>query len=289
MENPLCDKPVASCASTKYMTAAMALALAFACTGASAAAPVNESYAGRAAWVYAPAQMPPMGSRALVVVLHGGLGNAERLAAGKIESALNMNAVADAGGFLVVYLSGTPVARFLGADKLGWNAGACCGQPAEKNVDDVAYIRGAVDAIAQRYGVDRSRIYGVGHSNGAMMTQRMVCETPLYASAVAISGPLESGAPSCPAARGKQLMAIHGADDQNVPIVGGRGKKGLARVDFVSQAATRDVWLKSGATYDLHIVAGAEHSVDSINTQLLARESQTLAQKIARFLGLLEK
>lgn len=253
---------------------------------ASAAEPLVESSAGRTALVYAPTKLPAFGSRALVVVLHGGLGNAQRLASGRIESALNLNTVADAGGFVVAYLNGTPVARFMGADKLGWNAGACCGQPVEKNTDDVGYIRRAVEDIAQRYGVDRSRIFGVGHSNGAMMTQRVMCETTLYAAAVPISGPLESGATRCPQARGKRILAIHGADDQNVPITGGRGK-GMARVDFTSEAATARVWQDSGAVYDLHIVPGAEHSVDSISAQLQKQESQTLAEKIARFLGLL--
>ncbi|MBK6591685.1 MAG: hypothetical protein IPG23_02565 [Burkholderiales bacterium] len=229
-----------------------------------------------------------MGRRALVVVLHGGLGNAERLASARIESALNMNAVADQGGFVVAYLSGTPVARMLGPDKLGWNAGACCGLPAENKVDDVAYLRSAVGEIAAKYGVDPARIFGVGHSNGAMLTQRMVCETTLYAAAVAVSGGLESGASHCPAAHGKRIMAIHGADDTNVPVAGGRGK-GLARVDFASQAATAKVWQDSGALYDLRIVAGADHSVQSISRQLLRAESQNLAQTMARFFGLLER
>lgn len=255
--------------------------------GVSAAQMVTETYAGREAWVHAPASLPAWGTRALVVVLHGGLGNAERIANGRSESAMNMNAVADQGGFIVAYLNGTPVARFLGADKLGWNAGACCGQPVEQKVDDVGYIRAAADGIAAKYGVDRSRIFGVGHSNGAMMTQRMMCETPLFAAAVPIAGGLESGAPSCIAARGKRIMAIHGADDQNVPVGGGRGK-GLARVDFVSEAATASVWAGSGAVYDLHIVKGAGHSVDGISAQLVSMEAVTLGQKIARFFGLLE-
>lgn len=255
---------------------------------ASASQMVTETVAGRAAWVYTPANLPAWGTRALVVVLHGGLGNAQRIAAGRSESALNMNAVADQGGFMVAYLNGTPVARFLGADKLGWNAGACCGQPVEQKIDDVGYIRAAVEEIVAKHGVDRSRIFGVGHSNGAMMTQRVMCETTVFAAAVPIAGGLESGAPTCTAARGKRIMAIHGADDQNVPVGGGRGNKGLARVDFVSEAATARVWQDSGAVYDLHIIQGADHSVDAISAQLVKIESVTLGQKIARFFGLLQ-
>ena len=268
--------------------ALFALACLWAMPGAAAAQPVPEVFSGRMAYIYTPANLPAVGSRALVVVLHGGLGNAERLASARIESALNMNAVAEQGGFVVAYLSGTPVARMLGPDKLGWNAGACCGQPAENKVDDVTYLRSAVGEIAAKYGVDPARIFGVGHSNGAMLTQRMVCETTLYAAAVAVSGGLESGASHCPAAHGKRIMAIHGADDTNVPITGGRGK-GLARVDFASQANTAKVWQDSGALYDLRIVTGADHSVQSISRQLLRADSQNLAQTMARFLGLPER
>ncbi len=264
----------------------LVLSIGAVASAAGAAQPVPETYAGRSAYIYIPAGLPAFGSRAMVVVLHGGLGNAQRLAQGRVESALNMNAVADEGGFVVAYLNGTPVARVLGADKLGWNAGACCGQPAEKQVDDVGYLRVAVDEIATRHGVDRARVFGLGHSNGAMQTQRVVCETHLYAAAVPVSGGLESGARHCPPGRGKRILAIHGQDDRNVPVAGGRGK-GLARVDFVSQAATAKVWQESGAQYDLHIIAGADHSVESINTQLLKTESQSLAQKTARFFGLL--
>jgi poly(3-hydroxybutyrate) depolymerase len=259
---------------------------ALVCFGACAGQLSTDSYAGRSAIVYTPTKLPAFGTRALVVVLHGGLGNAQRIASERSESALNMNGQAEQGGFVVAYLNGTPVTRILGTDKLGWNAGNCCGVPAQKKVDDVAYIQQAVDGIAARYGIERSRIFGVGHSNGAMMTQRVMCETSLYAAAVPISGPLDTGAPSCPLARGKHLMAIHGADDQNVPIGGGRGTKGLSRTDFVSEAATAQVWQASGAVYDLQIVRGADHSIDTLNAQILKTESQTLAQKVARFLGL---
>ena len=153
--------------------------------------------------------------------------------------------------------------------------------------DAVVHVPSTVAEIATRYGVDRSRVFGMGHSNGAMLTQRVMCETSVYAAAVPISGGLENGASSCPTARGKRIMAIHGADDQNVPVAGGRGAKGLSRVAFNSETATAQVWKDSGAEYDLQIIPGASHGVDSINAQLVKTQSQSLAQKIARFFGLL--
>jgi polyhydroxybutyrate depolymerase len=247
----------------------------------------TETYEGRTALIYAPTTLPAIGNRALVVVLHGGLGNAQRIAGRQSESALNMDAVADSAGFVVAYLNGTPVTRLLGSDKLGWNAGKCCGQPAEKKVDDVAYLQASIKAIATQYGVGQNKIYGVGHSNGAMMMQRMMCETSLFAAAVAISGALENNATNCPLARGKRLMAIHGDADQNVPIIGGKGSKGISGTSYASEAATAEVWQRSGATYDTRFIKGANHSTENINMRLVETESTTLVQKIAQFFGLM--
>lgn len=262
------------------------IALAAASALCAVAQTRNETVAGREAVIYLPSQLPASGTRALLVVLHGGLGNAQRIAAQQSESALNLNAVAEENGFVVAYLNGTPVARMLGAQRLGWNAGTCCGLPAEKRVDDVAYIQAAVTQLAGQYGVERSRVFGLGHSNGAMMTQRLLCETSLYAAAVSVSGTLENGMASCPAAQGKHLLALHGIDDQNVPIAGGKGSKGLSHVSFASQAATAKVWQASGAAYDLQVIQGADHSVEHIDAQIRRAEGQSLGQKVARYLGL---
>jgi polyhydroxybutyrate depolymerase len=249
---------------------------------------VTDSYGGRDMIVYVPAQLPPAGSRPLVVVLHGGLGNAQRIAGQQAESGLNMNAVADKGGFVVAYLNGTPVTRNLGPRFLGWNAGGgCCGQSAANNIDDVGYIRGAVGYLAARYGVDLARVYGIGHSNGAMMTLRIMCETRLYAAGVAISGPLNLDVLTCPAARGDRILAIHGADDQNVPIAGGRGK-GLSQTPFSSEDRSRQVFVSSGATYTLQIVPGADHFLDHILAAIQQTEHVSIAEKSARFFGILK-
>jgi polyhydroxybutyrate depolymerase len=268
------------------LTGALTAFLLLAWHGLSAADTVTETLAGRSAILYLPAKLPAPGSRSLVVVLHGGMGNAERIAQRRSESGLNMNGVAEEGGFVVAYLNGTRVARALGPNMLGWNAGGCCGLPAESGVDDVAYLQQAVGEIATRYGIDHKRVFGIGHSNGAMMTQRVHCETGLFAAAVAVSGGLETGATQCPAGQGKRIMAIHGALDRNVPLEGGQGK-GLARVAFRSQAAAAQVWQRSGVPYELQVIAAADHAVGNIDAQIQKTESQTLAQKMAHFFGLL--
>jgi polyhydroxybutyrate depolymerase len=279
---------MASLLSDRWRLAAFALLfLGLGWTPAWAAGTITDSYGGRDMLVYVPAQLPPAGSRALVVVLHGGLGNAERIASQQAESGLNMNAVAEKNGFVVAYLNGTPVTRRLGPSFLGWNAGGgCCGQSAANNIDDVAYIKGAVGYLAAKYGVDRAQVYGIGHSNGAMMTMRILCETRLYAAGVAISGPLNLEVSTCPAARGERILAIHGAEDQNVPITGGRGK-GLSDTPFSSEARSGQVLTSSGAIYRLQIVPGADHFLDHIGSVIQKTEGVSIAEKSAGFFGIL--
>jgi poly(3-hydroxybutyrate) depolymerase len=247
----------------------------------------QDHYEGRSFIVYVPARLPPQGTRSLVVVLHGGLGNAQRIESGQSESGLNLDAVAEKAGFIVAYLNGTPVTRRFGADKLGWNAGGgCCGQPAEHNVDDVRYIRSIVARLIPQYGIDQGRIFGIGHSNGGMMTQRVMCETGLYAADISISGPLNLESANCSAARGKRILAIHGAEDANVPIAGGRGTQGISQAVYNSEERTRRTFLTSGASYDLLVVKGADHRLDHIEQAIQQAEGQSIAEKAAKFFGL---
>lgn len=270
----------------RFLGSLAATVLALIAPGLAQAGATTESYGGRSLIVYAPAKLPPAGERALVIVLHGGLGNAQHIEAGRAESGLNMDAVAEKDGFVVAYLNGTPVTRRLGGAFLGWNAGGgCCGMSAENNVDDVAYITGAVRFLEQKYGVDPKRVFSMGHSNGAMMTQRLVCESDLLAAGIAISGPLNLPVERCAHGQGKRILALHGEEDVNVPPAGGNGR-GLAGVAFVSEARSREVMTRSGVTYDLQMVPGADHFLNHIDDAIHKAEGQSIAEKAARYFGL---
>ncbi len=260
--------------------------IAFAPT-ARAAGVERPDFGGRTMIVYVPASLPPTGARPLVVVLHGGLGNADRIYAGGAEKGLNLNALADKDGFIVVYLNGTSVTKMMGPQFKGWNAGGgCCGVPSAENVDDVGYIGRAVGYLADHYGVDRTRVFAIGHSNGAIMAQRMACETDVFAAIVAVSGPLNLHIETCPKGRGRRILAIHGAQDQNVPIQGGVGTKGVSGVDFRSEAASRRTWEASGAVYSLDLVQGADHMLGNIDAAMVKAEGVTVGQKAVAFFGL---
>jgi polyhydroxybutyrate depolymerase len=258
-----------------------------ACNAQSNGQLIQDSFQDRAVTVFVPSQLPPLGQRSLVIVLHGGMGNAAMILGRHGENGLNFNEVASRDGFLVAYLNGTRAAKFFGPNNFAWNAGGgCCGLPARNNIDDVDYIKNTAAYLGQRYGIDARRIYGIGHSNGAMMTLRVACETGLYAAAISISGPLNIETSVCPGVKGKSILSIHGADDDNVPITGGRGTKGIANVAFRSEDYTGQVMNASGAVYHLQVVAGADHMLDHIEGELQKTEGVSLAEKAVNFFRL---
>jgi polyhydroxybutyrate depolymerase len=160
----------------------------------------------------------------LVVVLHGGGGNGPAAA-----RQTRFNAEADRQGFMIAYPDGTdrarPVMALLGKKgSLTWNAGRCCGYAMDNQIDDVAFIRAMVDAIAHEFPIDRRRIYATGISNGAMMAYRLACEaSDIFAAVGSVSGPLVTNrcAPGNPVA----VIHVHGTDDGYVPEKGGVGPK----------------------------------------------------------------
>ena len=160
----------------------------------------------------------------VMIVLHGGLGNAEH-----IETSSEMNLVADTGPFIAVYPNGTGGIRKRIEDKRTWNAGNCCGLAVKKTIDDVKFIQKMIEDIALRYSIDRTRIYVTGISNGAMMAYRLACEIPeRLAAIVPISGTMAID--SCEKGKDVPVMHIHGELDDNVPYSGGSGRRSVAGV-----------------------------------------------------------
>ena len=166
-----------------------------------------------------------------------------------------------------------------------WNAGECCGKSAAKNIDDVGYLTSAIGHLAEEYGVDRNKIFGVGHSNGAMMTERMMCQTGIYTAAVPISGPLMMNTENCSAAKGRRIMAIHGADDQNVPVAGGKGVKGISKAVLKSESETQCIFERSGVSFNLIVVPNADHSPKNIRDSM-EQSGTPMQEKIVDFFGL---
>lgn len=151
------------------------------------------------------------GARPLVVVFHGGGGNAQNAMA-----MTGFNTVADREGFVVAYANGTGRAKDV---LLTFNAGNCCGYALEQKVDDVAYTRAMVAAIEGELPIDRKRVYVTGMSNGGMMAYRLACEmADVFAAAAPVAGALNV---PCAPAQPISLVAYHGTADRNVQYDGG--------------------------------------------------------------------
>lgn len=247
---------------------------------------ITDNYEGREILVHVATNAPPA-NRALVIVLHGGMGNANHIFSILGEQ---LNGAANEGGFVVAYLNGSPATRRGENGHNAWNAGGgCCGQPFAKNIDDVAYISRAITYLADKYNVDKNKVSAIGHSNGAMMTQRLMCETDLLQSAIPISGPLMLHVKTCPKAGGKKILAIHGELDENVPINGGYGTKGVTNIKFAAQSQSKAVFEASGAEYTIDEVKGVDHSLAAIVDAVGKRQERNFGQEAALFLGLAPK
>lgn len=158
--------------------------------------------------VFAPPTVGAGGSSALVLLLHDAFGTAD-----SFREATQFDAAATAGDFIVAYpesLEGT------------WNGGFCCGRARADvdDVDDVRFLRAVIDEIEADYPVDRSRLYAVGASNGAIMAYRLACDLGDRLAAVAAVGgamvPDDCDRPGL-----LSVLAVHGSDDGHVPYDGG--------------------------------------------------------------------
>ncbi|HEX7364627.1 MAG TPA: PHB depolymerase family esterase [Dehalococcoidia bacterium] len=153
----------------------------------------------------------------LVIVLHGGGGNAEN-----IITTTDFSVKADATGFIVVYPNGT--GRFNTDRLLTWNAGNCCGYASDNNVDDVAFIRALIDDLLNRLAVDPSRIYASGISNGGMMCYLLACQLSDKIAAIApVSGAMEMD--NCYPTQPVSVIIFHGTADEHVLYYGGKPLK----------------------------------------------------------------
>jgi polyhydroxybutyrate depolymerase len=166
----------------------------------------------RAYYFYRPSGAS--GSVPLVIVYHGGQGDAS-----KIAGQTGFSEVADRNGFAVAYPESID----------HWNDGrdATAGFG-----DDVRFTRELIDELAQRDGIDRSRVYATGASNGGLMTIRVACE---LANDIAAFAPVAASFPDsymsrCKPARPVPIMIVHGSQDQLIPEEGATIPAGQRRL-----------------------------------------------------------
>jgi polyhydroxybutyrate depolymerase len=185
--------------------------------------PVRYRWSARTYLLHLPRNYHAQKAWPVVLVLHGAFGTA-----GRMERESGFSELADRAGFVVAYPNGIGLFGHL----QHWNAGHCCGLAEMERVNDVGFLRYVVHEVSSRVHIDRQRLYVVGYSNGAMLAYRFASENSESVAAVGVvAGSLGSsedqGRGRCwigPPRTGVPLIAIHGRDDETVPLAGGPGR-----------------------------------------------------------------
>ena len=169
-----------------------------------------------------------------IIALHGGGGSGQQC-----EKSYALTNWANKNGYIMVYPDGV---KKKGLIKLRtWNAGTCCGNASENNVNDVEFISLIIDDLVKNYFSDSEKIFVVGMSNGGMMAYKLACEIPnkirgiAVVSGTMVTNKVYNNLIPVP------ILHIHSINDKRVPVKGG---KGVFDYYFPSVDSVLSIWKK---------------------------------------------
>ena len=163
---------------------------------------------------------PPSSSRApLVLVLHGGGGNGQRIA-----EYTGWSSLAKANGFAATF-----------PDAMGGNwefASAVVGAPGNP---DLRFLNKLIATLVADGTADPRRVYITGLSRGGAMTYAMVCgKAQLFAAAApVITGAAADLVRTCRPFKPVPMLVMNGTADKLIPYDGGRGTGPTADVTLM--------------------------------------------------------
>lgn len=159
--------------------------------------------------LYVPTSYQKAKSVPLVVALHGGYGNGQRMA-----DLTSFNQVAEREGFIVVYPDGY---------QTSWADGRGTTAAEQAGINDVLFISRLVERLKTRYSIIPEQVYATGFSNGGYMSYRLACELPDTFAAVAPVGAnmVEAVAATCTPQRATPVLQMNGDSDPLTPYGGG--------------------------------------------------------------------
>ena len=182
----------------------------------------------RAYLVHVPPGYSSASPMPVVFAFHGGGGDMT------LQANTNYNFVgkADSAGFIAVFPNG--FSRLPSGKLATWNAGNCCAQARDRNVDDVGFVRALVAKVQTQLNVDRQRIYATGMSNGGMMSHRLACEmADTFAAIAPVAG--TDGTLQCTPSKPISVLHIHAKNDTHVLYNGGAGKDAFKDQSMVAE------------------------------------------------------
>lgn len=157
--------------------------------------------------VYVPRSHDRSKATPLVISMHG----AAMWPAAQMQVS-QWNRVADRHGFIVVYPSGTGLARHK-----AWRAGD------DSSLRDVRFIADLINTLSADFNIDAERIYADGLSNGAGMAFRVSCElSDRIAAAGMVASAVFLSWEGCAAPRPVPTIVVHGTADRFTGYHGGK-------------------------------------------------------------------
>jgi len=162
---------------------------------------------------YVPANLPR--NAPLLFAFHGSSSDAAYL---RTSTEYKFERLADQNGFVVVYPNGY---------QMSWND---CNQTAvlpakTAKIDDVSFVRALIAKFKTDHGVNPSRVFAMGWSNGGSMAYRLAFEIPDEIAAIAAvtaSVPTDDTFDCRVSGKPMPTLIINGTSDQLVPYEGGR-------------------------------------------------------------------
>lgn len=158
-----------------------------------------------------PSGLDPQKKYPLVIILHGGGGNARQM----IEFS----------GFLPLAQKEKFLALYPNGYEKGWHDGRIAPkvEAYARNVDDVKFMKTVIEQVESRFPVEPSRIFATGISNGAMMSIHLARKLSEKIRAIApVAGSIaENEVKGFMINQPVSVLVINGTDDKLVPYDGG--------------------------------------------------------------------
>lgn len=178
---------------------------------------INHGGLARSYLVHVPRSYDPATPTPLLMAFHGGGGNMRFQADDQHYGLISKS---ESAGFIAVFPNG--YSRFPEGRLATWNAGTCCAQARDKDIDDVGFVRAVVANVKRQLDVDARHIYATGMSNGGMLTYRLACElTDVFSGIAAVAA--TDNTRRCSPSRAIPVLEIHAGDDDHVLFNGGAG------------------------------------------------------------------
>lgn len=163
----------------------------------------------------------------LIIALHASPGTGATM-----RDVSDFDPAADSLGFIVVYPDATS----------DWAEGCGCSTADLDGVDDVGFMRALIDRLDDRWGIDRSRVFAVGFSQGGLFAHRVGCDAAAEFAGIGVVATTMSRPVSqaCDPSEPVAMILMAGTHDQLFPYAG--SAVDLGEFTTISAVAAIDLW-----------------------------------------------